>query len=81
MSVSPQRGDFGAERYEKKDFQEKVRESFLRLKAKDMGCAGAAPWHVINAAQSIDDLHAQIKALVERIEAEAADKPLQTLWA
>lgn len=58
-----------------------MRTSFLQLKAKDEASGVGAPWHVINAAQSIEAVHAQIKAVVERIQTEAADKPLQTLWA
>lgn len=72
------RGDFGAERYEKKDFQEKVRDSFLALKKKDEG--GTLAWHRIEARQSKEDLHKEILTLVNTIIEGTGDKPLQALW-
>ena len=71
------RGDFGLERYEKKDFQEKIRETFLSLKARD---ENTVPWHVIDANKSKEELHTEIKLLVDRIIAESAGQPLKKLW-
>ncbi|GJJ72671.1 dTMP kinase [Entomortierella parvispora] len=46
------RGGFGEERYEKRELQEKVREVFLRLKAKE--------WVVVDARKSIEAMHQEI---------------------
>ena len=74
-----QRGNFGEERYEKIDFQKKVREQFLKLKAED-DAKGELCWHVVDAAQSIEDVHNQIKQIVEKTVDEVANKPLNKLW-
>jgi dTMP kinase len=74
-----QRGNFGEERYEKIDFQKKVREQFMLLKSEDEA-AGALDWHVIDARQSIEDIHAQIVAIVDRVMASTAGKPIARLW-
>jgi thymidylate kinase len=43
-----QRGQYGEERYEKIDFQLKVREKFMALKAEDEA-AGVIPWYTLDA--------------------------------
>jgi dTMP kinase len=74
-----QRGNFGEERYERIDFQKKVREQFMLLKGEDEA-AGALDWHVIDARQSIEDIHAQIVAIVDKVMASTAGKPIARLW-
>ena len=74
-----QRGNFGEERYEKIDFQKKVREQFMLLKSEDQASA-AVPWHVVNAAQSIDEVHTEIKNIVDNVLASLDDKPVGKLW-
>ena len=79
-----QRGDFGLERYEKREFQEKVRECFTSIRERETNDTGdkyKIPWHVIDARQSKEDLAIVIKELVEKIVEDTADKPLQKLWA
>jgi dTMP kinase len=74
-----QRGNFGEERYEKIDFQKKVREQFLALKAEDTA-SGAIDWHVLNADQSIADLHKDIVAVVDGVMKGLGSKPASKLW-
>ena len=74
-----QRGNFGEERYEKIDFQKQVREQFLKLKAED-DAKGDLNWHVVNAAQSIEEVHSQIKQIVDKAMEDVANKPSKKLW-
>ena len=46
------RGGFGEERYEKRELQEKVREVFLQLKAKE--------WVMVDAQKSVETMHEEI---------------------
>jgi dTMP kinase len=65
-------GDFGAERYEKEEFQKKVRTIFHQLKSD--------AWKVLDARQSIEELHTQIQHLALEAINSYADKPIQHLW-
>jgi len=49
------RGDFGAERYEKVDFQRSVQDVFKKLQQPG--------WKVVDANQTVEDVHAQLKAI------------------
>ena len=84
-----QRGNFGEERYEKIDFQKKVREQFLALRDEDSGTGSGSgsgsgstvvPWHIINAQQSIEEVHKEITAIVDAAIAESGSKPISKLW-
>lgn len=74
-----QRGNFGEERYEKIDFQKKVREQFMLLKGEDQA-SKTVPWHVVNAAQSIDEVHSEIVGIVDGVLASLDNKPVGKLW-
>lgn len=74
-----QRGEFGAERYEKVEFQIKVREQFRHLQEADASNSGTS-WHVIDARGSIADIHAQISAIVERTMEDVAQRPLGRMF-
>jgi hypothetical protein len=82
-----QRGNFGDERYEKIEFQKKVREQFLLLKAEDeeamrdtSSSSSSATalrhrrpkWHVVDARQSIEEVHRQIQEIASATLAEVA---------
>jgi hypothetical protein len=77
--ATQQRGEFGAERYERVDFQKKVREQFLLLKSEDEK-HGTIPWFVLDARESIDDVHANVKLIVEKVIQDAAHKEIQKLF-
>jgi dTMP kinase len=67
------RGDYGAERYEREEFQLKVREMYKRL-------AGPT-WTTINAARSMDAVHEDMKRAAMEIIKGVGDKPIKTLWS
>eukprot|EP00600_Ochromonadales_sp_CCMP1393_P003982 CAMPEP_0174993556 /NCGR_PEP_ID=MMETSP0004_2-20121128/23139_1 /TAXON_ID=420556 /ORGANISM="Ochromonas sp., Strain CCMP1393" /LENGTH=231 /DNA_ID=CAMNT_0016247681 /DNA_START=71 /DNA_END=766 /DNA_ORIENTATION=+ len=73
------RGNFGEERYEKIDFQKSVRDQFLKLKEEDTS-SGIVPWKVLNADQSIEDLHREIIGVVNAVMVDVANKPVKKLW-
>ena len=79
LSVSQllQRGDFGEERYEKIDFQIKVREKFMKLKAED---DGRLPWFTLDARKSIEELRMEISLIADKVVGESKHKSLSRLW-
>ena len=79
VEKAAQRGEFGNERYEKIDFQLKVREKFMALKDADEA-NNLVPWHTIDAQQSIEDISTQINAIVDKTMADCADKGISKLF-
>ncbi|XP_066477273.1 thymidylate kinase [Tiliqua scincoides] len=74
-SEAAKRGDFGNERYENSSFQEKVLQCYYHLmKDKTLN------WKVIDASNSIEDLHYQIKSFAEEVMQEAQHAPIGELW-
>ncbi|CAB9515036.1 Thymidylate kinase [Seminavis robusta] len=71
-----QRGGYGEERYETKDLQIRVRQRFQKLQQLDT----QVPWHVVSAAQSIEEVQADISKIVEKTMAQAKHKKLGKLW-
>lgn len=55
-----QRGGYGEEKYEKKEFQQRVRESYLRLMGNLSETASGKTAKVINAGGSMDDVEERI---------------------
>lgn len=51
------RGNFGEERYEKIDFQLKVRDRFMSLMKED---EQRLPWYLLDARKSIEELQAEV---------------------
>ena len=71
-----QRGAFGDERYERKEFQETVRQNFLKLKDES-----SLKWEIIDAARSIEDVEADVQRIaIETIRQVESGKPLGKLW-
>lgn len=72
---------YGGERYEKREMQTRVRQRFSQLQAQD-DREGKVPWHVVNAAQTVEEVQSEINEIVERTIAQVKkeDKPLQLLW-
>jgi len=80
IEAAMERGAFGEERYEKEGFQRKVQTNFRALMAREAGESGATPWHVVDAAQSMDAVTAEIHSrALEAVEA-AKHEPLRKLW-
>ncbi|TYZ59445.1 hypothetical protein PybrP1_012784 [[Pythium] brassicae (nom. inval.)] len=65
------RADFGQERYENAPFQEKVRANFLALLARE-----TPPWHVLDATESIEQVHARVLAIALQCIETSARLPL-----
>lgn len=72
-----QRGNFGEERYEKIDFQLKVRQKFMELKRED---EGRLPWFFLDARKSIEDLKEEIKLIGDQCVKDSANKPFARMW-
>ncbi len=77
LDLSPEeakkRGGYGRERYEKTEFQDKVRRLYDRL-------SGASPlWKTLDASQPKDQLHQEIKTLVFDTIRQVRDEPLRYL--
>lgn len=76
------RGDFGAERYEKVDFQLKVREKFMQLKSEDDSLATSTKWYAINADRTIAEVSAEIQSIVcPVLDACEQGKPVNRIWS
>lgn len=71
------RGEFGAERYEKTDFQKRVADNFRTIIKQDQG---SGLWKEINAAQSIEDVFQDIYDDLKSVVESTADKEIEKLW-
>jgi dTMP kinase len=74
---------YGGERYEKRELQTRVRQRFSELQRQDEQ-EGQVPWHIVNAAQSIEQVQEEINAIVqstlERIEMAEEAPTLKRMW-
>ncbi|CAI2174268.1 12415_t:CDS:2 [Funneliformis geosporum] len=78
IEESEKRGGFGEERYEKKNFQEKVCKSFSQLKQKD---DDDSLWKFLDAKQSVERLHEQIVKISLDLIENCSQLPLkEDLW-
>nr|XP_016929442.1 thymidylate kinase [Drosophila suzukii] len=68
------RGQYGEERYEKAEFQERVAKVFDRICSKE-----ASYWHQFDASQPAEDLHAQIASITDELLPKVATQPLDKL--
>ncbi|KAM9316112.1 thymidylate kinase [Gastrophryne carolinensis] len=79
LNITPEqaskRGDFGNERYETSAFQQKVQKRYAELMEDK-----SLNWKVIDAAQTMDEVHNAIRQLSEEIIQEAKDQPIGKLW-
>lgn len=51
----------------------------MHLKAED-AASGAVNWHVVDARQSIEEVHSQIVRIVDQTMAAVGDKAVSKLW-
>lgn len=70
---------YGGERYEKRDMQIRVRQRFSELQAQDEQ-SGQVSWHVVNAAQSIEEVQKEINEIVENTIESINGQQLPRLW-
>jgi len=73
ITEASQRGGYGNERYEKAEFQEKVKRQFELLVEKD--------WSIIDATKSQTDITKEVQNLVLNVLKQPNRKPLENnLW-
>jgi len=63
VEVALKRADFGGERYEKREFQEKIRANFHQIKARTEGKDGGGwglAWKEIDATKSVEEIAALV---------------------
>ena len=77
MFIHSKRGQYGEERYEKVEFQSKVRDQFMILKKQD---DSKIPWHVIDARKSIIEIQQEIADIVEKCQNAVKNTELRRLW-
>ena len=91
-----QRGGYGNERYEKRDMQLRVRQQFAKLQAMDQQQERnertldtkrhVVEWHVVNAAQSIEEVQEELATIVQETIAkvhgteDGIARPLGKMW-
>ena len=66
------RGGFGDERYEESAMQKRVAQHFVDLRGPS--------WRVLDAARTVDEVRADVEAVVLAAAAEAEDAPVGRLW-
>ncbi|XP_028405572.1 thymidylate kinase-like [Dendronephthya gigantea] len=72
LEEAAKRGQYGGERYEKLEFQRRVSNIYSVLKEEN--------WKVLNASKTIDDLHLDIKEIVENTINTSQNTKLKSLW-
>ena len=72
IEQAKQRGDYGAERYEKEEFQKLVKKAYDSLRAPN--------WVSVNAGREIEEIHVDLKRIAREAINKAADEPLKKLW-
>ena len=65
QEVAEKRGGFGGERYEKTEFQKRVRQQFSELQEEDES-QKRIPWFIVDASQSIEDVQGNINEIVAK---------------
>jgi dTMP kinase len=73
-------GRYGGERYEKRDMQLRVREVFRRLQEAD-DSTGNIPWTVVDASQTIEQVHDDIWDAANVALSVSATRPIGTMFA
>lgn len=71
--VAETRGEFGAERYEKKEFQKLVKAKFDVLMAND------GHWERVDANKGIEEIQAELMGKIKDIQERVKDKPIEDM--
>ena len=66
------RSQWGEERFEKKEFQKRVKKNFLSLSDET--------WHFVDASKDKDELHKDILNKVQQIIENCKDKPIGSMF-
>ena len=73
VEVAEQRGEYGEERYEKREFQAQVRAAFESLKERFPG------WEVVDGQPEPAEVHEKVVGLAQAAIDSAAGKPIAQL--
>ncbi len=79
VEEAAKRGNYGEERYEKQDFQRLIQQKFLALQEEDRAL-GQQEWLVVDATQSIEDVHSRIRDQVAAVIERVKQQPVGALW-
>eukprot|EP00127_Corallochytrium_limacisporum_P005126 Clim_evm32s199 gene=Clim_evmTU32s199 len=71
MEEASKRGEYGAERYEKEEFQKKVREVFYQVKKPE--------WISIDAARTVDEVADDIIVQAKEVVKKAENRPISVI--
>ncbi len=76
------RGGYGEERFETKEFQEKVLKVYLKLKAEDEGAKNGVGtrWSVVDASQPVDSVAKKILKVAQDAICGPRSEELGELW-
>ncbi|CAH0480817.1 unnamed protein product [Peronospora belbahrii] len=72
VSQASTRADFGQERYETTEFQEKVYRNFYDIMERT-----TPKWHIVDATGTIDQVHDKVVAIAKETIARYGDSPLK----
>ena len=79
IEASSARGGFGGERYESAPFQIAVRNQFSQLGVA-INAAQPGLWVCLDAAGTIDEVHARVRTVVNPRLVEVCNSPIRELW-
>lgn len=68
------RGAYGAERYEKVEMQSRVLNNFRVLREQE------GDWLVVDAKRTVEDIHAELFDVAQRVVESSAASPIRLLW-
>jgi dTMP kinase len=74
--VAERRGGYGSERYEKRDFQAKVREQFQAV-AQHLP---ASLWHVVDASPGLEEVTMAVTSQLDALTKQDAGQLEWSLW-
>ena len=74
--VAAQRGGYGEERYERKEFQQAVATQFSKMLQQALG---GCEWIAVDGGQSMADVTAEIQSKAMAVVAAAQTAPLKTM--
>jgi dTMP kinase len=77
IEEAAKRSNYGEERYEKRETQQKVKEQFERIISED----DCHVFQRVNANDPIDTVHKNVLARAEKAIEEAAKRAISKLWA
>ncbi len=77
--VAQTRGNYGEERYEKLEFQQKVADAFLVMMQKQVQTQ-SPEWYILNATRNPLDLTRDIVSKIKEIEQKVSGTEIQHLW-